>query len=212
MAAHGDRRGPGELSEDEAEASAARLRELAQQAARARKPNPTELRPLLEAAAEGDQSARTRLFDANLEMVIRMAAARAERGLGIEDLVQEGSIGLVAAIAGNDPAKAPEFEQAVAAAMETALTEEAAAKAEEARLVEDAQTYERAQLVVARLLGRVPTDRDMAEKLEWTLERTTAMSAMVAEARRKHDEELLQYVDPAALHRDDVEDEEDQDA
>ena len=39
----------------------------------------------------------------------------------------------------------------------------------------------------------------MARKLEWTVERTRYVAQIVTEARRRHDEELLAYIDPETL-------------
>jgi DNA-directed RNA polymerase sigma subunit (sigma70/sigma32) len=65
-----------------------------------------------------------------------------------------------------------------------------------AQLVEDAEAYERAEISVRREKGREATREEIAEKLEWTPERTARLGEMVKEARRRHDEELLQYLDP----------------
>jgi hypothetical protein len=54
-------------------------------------------------------------------------------------------------------------------------------------------------MLLARELHRAPTEMEIAEKLEWTAERTRYVSLVVAEARRRHDEELLAYIDPEAL-------------
>ena len=54
-------------------------------------------------------------------------------------------------------------------------------------------------MLLARELHRPPTEVEIAQKLEWTVERTRYVAAVVAEARRKHDEELLAYIDPEAL-------------
>src|SRR5713101_6536121 len=62
-----------------------------------------------------------------------------------------------------------------------------------------AEDYDRVELVLRRELHRVPTEVEMAQKLEWTVERTRYVAAVVTEARRKHDEELLAYIDPETL-------------
>ena len=62
-----------------------------------------------------------------------------------------------------------------------------------------AEDYDRVELVLARELHRVPTEAEMAEKLEWTVERTRYVAQVVNEARRRHDEELLEYIDPEAI-------------
>jgi hypothetical protein len=36
----------------------------------------------------------------------------------------------------------------------------------------------------------------MATKLEWSVQRTEEIGLMVADARRRHDEEILRFVEP----------------
>jgi hypothetical protein len=52
------------------------------------------------------------------------------------------------------------------------------------------------------------TDPELAEKLEWSVERTHYVAQVVADARRGHDEELLTFIDPEAIEIDDDEDDE----
>ncbi len=59
--------------------------------------------------------------------------------------------------------------------------------------------YDRVEMLLARELHRAPTEVEIAQKLEWTVERTRYVALVVTEARRKHDEELLAYIDPEAL-------------
>jgi hypothetical protein len=66
-------------------------------------------------------------------------------------------------------------------------------------LIAAATDYEHTQMVMRRELHRAPTDGELAEKLEWTVERTRYMAGVVADARRRHDEEMLEFIDPAAI-------------
>ena len=43
---------------------------------------------------------------------------------------------------------------------------------------------------------------EIAEKLEWTVDRTRYVATVVADARRRHDEELLAFIDPDAADLD----------
>ena len=182
------------------------LRELAQEAARAPKPAPAEREHLLAAAAEGDGPAADRLVRAGLEMVIRQAATRTGRGLQVDELVQEGSLGLLSAIRNYALSRRTDYdaysEEKVGAAIEAALAEEEEAQQESRRMVRDAEAYERAELIVARDLRRRPTDLEVAQKLEWEPARAIVMGEIVREAREKHDQELLGYLDPDHLDLD----------
>ena len=145
----------------------------------------------------------------NLAMVIRLAEARTERGLSLLDLIQEGSLGLVQAVrtfAETGPGGFAAFAEAhVAGQMEAAIAAEAAVVRDAQLLVEAATDYERVDLLLHRELKRVPTERDIADKLEWTVERTRYVAQVVAEARRRHDQELLAFIDPDAVDLDDDE-------
>src|SRR5438105_13474900 len=57
----------------------------------------------------GDVEARQRMVEANLRLVISIAKRYRCRGLSFEDLVQEGIIGLIAAIVRFDPDKGSRF-------------------------------------------------------------------------------------------------------
>jgi DNA-directed RNA polymerase sigma subunit (sigma70/sigma32) len=162
-----------------------------------------EERRLLELAARGDKPSLERLVAANLGMVIRLAEARDDKGLSVPDLVQEGSIGLVDAVQSFSRSGALDFdafaERKVSEQMEAAIEAEAAAVRDGELLVAAATDYERTELLLRRELNRPATTSEIAEKLEWTVERTQYVASVVADARRRHDEELLEFIDPDAI-------------
>jgi RNA polymerase primary sigma factor len=163
---------------------------------------------LLEAAGQGDRQACERLTEAHVDWVRAAARERSDRGLSEADLFQEGSIGLIEAIRGFRASGASSFEafarMRVGQAMDTALGEEERVVDDQRRLLVAADDYVRVEVLLRRELGRDPTESELAEKLEWSVQRTAEIGLMVAEAKRRHDEELLQYLEP-----DDIEDIED---
>jgi RNA polymerase primary sigma factor len=167
-----------------------------------------DARRLLERSAVGDRASQDRLVAANLAMVIRLAEARDHNGLPVPDLVQEGSIGLLKAVQSFADSGERDFtafaEHVVAQHMDDAIAAEAAAVRDAELLVTAASDYERTELLLARELHRAPSAPEIAEKLEWTVERTLYVAQVVAEARRRHDEELLQFIDPDAIDFDDT--------
>jgi RNA polymerase primary sigma factor len=162
-----------------------------------------EERRLLELAARGDKASQERLVAAKLAMVVRLAEARDDKGLSVPDLVQEGSVGLVDAVQSFLRSGTEDFdvfaEQKVAAQMDAAIAAEAAAVRDGELLVAAANDYERTELLLRRELHRAATTAEIAEKLEWTVERTQYVATVVADARRRHDEELLEFIDPDAI-------------
>jgi RNA polymerase primary sigma factor len=167
---------------------------------------------LLRRAGAGDETARDTLLKTKLAVVGRLAAARLQRGLPFGDLVQEGSIGLMGAIdyfEGSGRADFDAFaEEQAAAQMDAALANEAATVREGELLVEAARQYEAAEMALARELRRKPDEGELSRKLDWSQQRTSQIGELVDEARRRHDEELLEYLDPDAVE---LEDEEERD-
>jgi len=188
------------------ESDEAAVRDLLRQAQASALRDEEEAR-LLDASAGGDRSSQDRLVAAHMGMVIRLAESRRDKGLSVPDLVQEGSLGLVEAVRTFAASGERDFrkfaELKVGQQMDTAIADEAAAVREGELLVAAASDYERTELLLRRELGRTATEKEIAEKLEWTVERTRYVAEVVAEARRRHDEELLEFIDPDAIDSDD---------
>jgi RNA polymerase primary sigma factor len=182
------------------------LQELVRYVKLTRPLQPGEEERLLALAALGNRSSEDRLVAAHLEMVIRLAGSRGERGLSVPDLVQEGSIGLVEAVRsfiGSGESDFARFAELKAGAqMDAAIATEEAAVRESQLLVQAATDYERTEIVMRHELHRSPTDAELAEKLEWTVDRTRYVAQVVADARRRYDEEMLAFVDPDAIDLD----------
>lgn len=161
-----------------------------------------EQRELLRRAGGGDKSSQDRLVEAFMPTVVRMARARGAEGLPLGDLVQEGSIGLIEAIqaykgGGDDFVRFAEAH--IAARLTIAIDVETAAVREAQQLVTACEDYDRVVTLLGRELHREPTEVEIARKLEWTAERTRYVAQVVTDARRRHDEELLAYIDPEAV-------------
>lgn len=192
----------------DSEHDAALMRDLRRQLDGTPPPTDGEQGRLLERSARGDRPSQDRLVAANMDMVIRLAEARGDKGLSIPDLVQEGSLGLVEAVQTFTASGERDFlrfaEQKVGAQMDAAIEAEASAVRDGEQLVTAANDYERTELLLRRELGRAATEKEIAEKLEWTVDRTRYVAEVVADARRRHDEELLDYIDPDAIEIDDT--------
>ena len=194
---------------DSIDSDALALRDLIQEIQAAAPLSQSEERVLFERAAAGDKGSQDRLVAANLDLVIRLAAARGEQPLSVSDLVQEGSIGLVEAVRSFASTGEADFQgfagRLITESMDAAIALEAASVRDAELLVAAATDYERTELLMRRELGREATEAELAEKLEWTVERTRYVAHVVADAQRRHDEELLAFIDPAAINFDDDE-------
>jgi RNA polymerase sigma factor (sigma-70 family) len=65
--------------------------------------NAEEEKQLARRIAEGDQEARDHMIRANLRLVVKIARSYTGKGLGLEDLIAEGNVGLLRAVEGFDP-------------------------------------------------------------------------------------------------------------
>jgi len=176
-----------------------RVEDIAAAAGSDHTPDPAEHQRLLDAAGRGDQNARETLTRAHLDWVLTAARERADRGLSEGDLFQEGTIGLMEAIHGFPASGRTDFEafarDLVAQHMDQALGDEEKAVKDREMLLQAAHDYVEAELNARRELGRPATEVELAAKLEWSLQRAEEIGLMVADARRRHDEEILQYLE-----------------
>src|SRR5437870_1985556 len=176
-----------------------RVEDLAAPARSDDRPDPAEHQRLLDAAARGDAQARESLTKAHLDWVLAAARERADRGLSESDLFQEGTVGLLEAINDFPTSGERDFERfargLVARRMDSALGDEEKAVRDSQLLLQAAQDFVQAEFVTRRELGRAPTDLELAAKLEWSVRRTVEIGQMVKDARRRHDEEILQYLE-----------------
>jgi DNA-directed RNA polymerase specialized sigma subunit len=168
-------------------------------AGREHQPDAAEHERLIEAAGRGDQEARDSLTSAHLDWVLTAARERADRGLSQSDLFQEGTIGLMEAIQSFPSSGRTDFEafvrEHVANHMDRALGDEQKAVDDSKMLLQSAHDYVEAEVSARTELGRAPTTVELAAKLEWSTQRAEEIGLMVADARRRHDEEILQYLE-----------------
>jgi DNA-directed RNA polymerase sigma subunit (sigma70/sigma32) len=197
---------------DSVDSDAAALRALGEEIQAAAPLSPSEEKLLFDRAASGDKRSQDRLVAAHLGLVIRLAAARAEQSLSVPELVQEGSIGLLEAVRSFSPSGEADFpafaEPLINETIDAAIALEAASVRDAELLVTAATDYGRTALLMRRELGREATEAELAEKLEWTVDRTRYVAQVVGDAQRKYDESLLAFIDPADINFDDDEPEE----
>lgn len=175
------------------------VEDIAAAAGSDQRPDPAEHERLLDAAGHGDSRARESLTRAHLDWVLAAARERADRGLSEGDLFQEGTIGLIEAIQDFRSSGRSDFEafarELVGDHMDRALGNEEKAVRDSRMLLQAAHDYVEAETTARRELGRPASDVELAAKLEWSVQRTQEVGLMVEDARRRHDEEILQYLE-----------------
>lgn len=124
---------------------------------------------VLEAAKRGDRRARERLVTEHLGVVRSVASRYRNLGLPFDDLVQEGSLGLLEAIDLYDPARSDDFEAyarfRARRAIRNALTEKSRLIRLPKQIVERRRAIERTGARLAATEGRLPTAREIAAAL-----------------------------------------------
>ena len=65
--------------------------------------NAQEEKDLAVLIGKGDKAARDRMIRANLRLVVNIARGYVGKGLALQDLIEEGNIGLLRAVEGFDP-------------------------------------------------------------------------------------------------------------
>ena len=123
-------------------------------------------RRLVRAAQQGDRTAREELVAAHLDLVRVTASRYRNLGMPYEDLVQEGSIGLLEAVDGFDARRSTDFERyarfRVRRAIRAALTDQSRVVRLPKHVVERRRAIDRAAASLNVATGRPPTSQELA--------------------------------------------------
>ncbi len=162
---------------------------------------PDEVATLLAEVREGADTARDRLVEQQLRVVLDEAVAHGDRGVDVLDLFQEGTVASIVAVdeyaarAGDPSGLSRYARRVVAAHLDRAVDDAAAARESEERFVRDAQLYETAEVSLRHELGRSASVTELAAVLQWTEERVALVGDMLTNARDQYDSEIVQFLD-----------------
>lgn len=128
-----------------------------------------EEKELARAIAKGDVRARDRMVRANLRLVVNIARGYTGKGLGLQDLIEEGNLGLLRAVEGFDPDMGTRFSTYasywIKQSIKRALINSAKTIRIPAYMVELLSKWRRASIRLTEELKRNPTPEEVARLL-----------------------------------------------
>ena len=117
----------------------------------------------------GDSRARDRMVRANLRLVVNIARGYTGKGLSLQDLIEEGNLGLLRAVEGFDPGMGTRFSTYasywIKQSIKRALINTAKTIRIPAYMVELLSNWRRASARLTEELGRTPTPEEIARVL-----------------------------------------------
>ena len=167
---------------------------------------------LIKKAQNGDLEARNTIVENYLKLVISIAKRYVDKGLSLEDLIQEGNIGLIKAIKKYDDKKGSKFSTYAVWWIRQTVTRSLADKGKTIRipvhLYEKLALFRKTQAILEKELGRMPTDLEVANKMnisEDTLNLINKINPSIASLNDKlFEEQDLELADIIANDEDPV--------
>lgn len=128
---------------------------------------------------KGDKKAREQMIKANLRLVVKIARDYEGLGLPLLDLISEGNIGLMKAVERFDPSKGGKLSTYsswwIKQSIKRALANQSKTIRLPVHLVDKISKMRKAALKLQEILGREPTDEELAEELGIPASRVTQM-------------------------------------
>ena len=132
--------------------------------------NAQEEKDLARRIEKGDLEARDRMVRANLRLVVNIARNYTGKGLALQDLIEEGNLGLLRAVEGFDPDMNTRFSTYasywIKQSIKRALVNTAKTIRIPAYMVELLTQWRRTAANLQDATGRTPTAEEIAKKLD----------------------------------------------
>jgi RNA polymerase primary sigma factor len=128
---------------------------------------------------KGDKKARDHMIKANLRLVVKIAHDYEGFGLPLLDLINEGNIGLIKAVERFDPAKGGKLSTYgawwIKQSIKRALANQSKTIRLPVHLVDKISKMRRVAMKLQEILGREPTDEELAEEMGMTASRVAQL-------------------------------------
>ena len=146
---------------------------------------PEEEADLAQRISDGDASAKKRLNEANLRLVVSIAKRYVGRGLLFLDLIQEGNLGLIKAVDKFDANKGYKFSTYATWWISQAITRAIADQARTIRIpvhmVETIGRLTKAERALVQELGRQPNAEELAKELNMNIDKVREIMKVAQE-------------------------------
>jgi RNA polymerase primary sigma factor len=131
--------------------------------------NAEEEKELARAIAEGDPVARDTMIRANLRLVIKIARGYVSKGLGLQDMIEEGNLGLLHAVEYFDPEVGVRFSTYASYWIKQSITRALVNSGKTIRIpnymVSLMNNWRKTTLELQDELGRAPTQEEVGAKM-----------------------------------------------